>query len=364
MFTFDVTPEALFAERTRQFTALGIPRRSVTRVRRGVRDMWGMGEDGWVPVWAREAERAAGAGRPLLASLCWGAARFPALADAGRRFAFEQQLEWYLAAAPDFPVRFHRQVHDVPTPLHLFRRRVAPRPGVIVLSGGVDTWKMDLHRLAVATALGTGMLVVAMDMPGTGESPLPLTPAADRTYAEVVALLRRRYGTPVGLIGLSFGGLWAVKLALLGEVDAAVAIGAPTGASGEAGEVLRLPYGMAGIIGNALGLDALPSPAEAAALYRRFAVRELLDLPGSTPLLAVNGDHDQYVPLGDTTALAARPATTVWVIRGGTHCAPEHFPQLTLGMWGWLTARLHPGLAARPAEHLLRLPVRPVLTAA
>src|SRR6266516_1894161 len=157
MFTFDVAPEALFTERTRQFTALGIPRRTVARVRRGVHDLWGMNDGGWVPVWAREAERAGAAGRPLLASLCWGAARFPALADAGRRFAYEQQLEWYLAAAPDFPVRFHRQVHDVPTPLHLFRRRVAPRPGVIVLSGGVDTWKMDLHRLAVATALATGM---------------------------------------------------------------------------------------------------------------------------------------------------------------------------------------------------------------
>src|SRR5581483_7569973 len=131
--------------------------------------------------------------------------------------------------APQFPVRFHRQVHDVPTPLHLFRRRIAPQPGVLVLSGGVDTWKMDLHRLAVTTALATGMLVVALDMPGTGESDVPLTPSSDRVYAEVVRLLRRRYGVPVGLIGLSFGGHWAVKLAMLGEVDAAVAIGAPTG---------------------------------------------------------------------------------------------------------------------------------------
>ena len=356
MFTFDVPPDALFDERTRQFTSLGIPRRAVTRARNEIHDMWGMADDGWVPVWAREAERAAAQGDLLLASLCWGAARFPALANTGRVFAYEQQLEWYLAAAPGFPVRFHRQVRDVPTPLHLFRRRFAPRPGVIVLSGGVDTWKMDLHRLAVATALATGRLVVAMDMPGTGESKVPLSPDADRVYSEVVALLRKRYGMPVGFIGLSFGGLWAAKLALLGEVDAAVDIGGPTGAAGERVDVLRLPYGMSGIIGNALRLDAMPSSELVEELYRKFSLRDqgLLDRPGGAPLLAINGDRDQYVPLGDTTGLAGRPDTTVWVVPGGTHCAPERFAQVAIGMWGWIAARLHPSGATRTVERLVR----------
>jgi esterase FrsA len=53
------------------------------------------------------------------------------------------------------------------------------RPGVLVLSGGVDTWKVELHRMAAATALVTGLLVVSVDMPGTGEAPGPLAPDGD-----------------------------------------------------------------------------------------------------------------------------------------------------------------------------------------
>ncbi|WP_113704744.1 alpha/beta hydrolase [Nonomuraea lactucae] len=363
MFTFPVDPQAIFDERTAQFLAWGIPKATIAQARTEIRDMWGTAGDGWTPTWARHAEQARSEGRLLRAALCWGAARFPSLATPERRLANQRQLDCYLAAAARFTTRFTREVlrvDGVPVPAHLFQRRRGRPRGVMVLSGGVDTWKMELHRLAVSTALTTGLLVAAIDMPGTGESVQPLGPDSDRVLSGVVDLLRKRHGLPVAFLGLSFGGHWAAKLAMLGQVDAAVCLGGPTGAADERVDVLNLPYGMAGIIGNALGLDSLPGPGLVTELLDKFSLRGqgLLEAEGRAPLLAVNGANDQYIPLGDTTRLAGHPGTTVWIVRDATHCAPEHFKPMIVAIWGWLLGHLGGPLPARA----LRLPLRPLLT--
>ena len=376
MFTFPLDPQALLRERTRQLTRLGVPAALVARATTEIDDMWGTRPSSWVPVWSRYAEHAEQQGKLLSASLCWGAARFPALATPERRAAQERQLECYLKAARHFPVRFERLVLDVPhgtgttpVPLHLFRRRgdgsSAPR-GVLLVSGGVDTWKMDLHRLLVSSALATGLLVAAVDMPGTGESALALTPDSDVVLGALVELLRERHGRPVGFFGLSFGGHWAAKLALLGRVDAAVDVGGPTGiAERSPAELMGMPYGMAGIVGNALGLGELPDDATFADLFGRFSLRRqgLLEATGGAPLLAANGSEDQYIPRADVAGLAGRAETTVWIVRGATHCAPERFAPLLVAAWAWLSARLVPGRGARLAEEALLLPLRPLLVA-
>ncbi|MDO0934869.1 alpha/beta hydrolase [Streptomyces sp. DG2A-72] len=355
MFTFDVAPAALFEERARQFTAWGIPARTVARARDGITDMWGTGPGGWVPVWGQLAREAEAAGQWLRAAHLWGAARFPALATPERHEAYERQHAAYAraTAGPRLPVRFARGTMEVPLdggtvrlPVHLMARRRSRRPGVLMLSGGVDTWKVELHRMAVATALATGLLVVCVDMPGTGEAPGPLAPDADRLLSGLVAEIRRwRPGEPVAYLGLSFGGHWAVKLAVRGVVDAAVDIGGPTGAAGpeEPIDVLGLPCGMPGILGNALGLESLPEAAEIDGMLDAFSLRRqgLLG-PGAdsgVPLLAANGAHDQFIPRADTTRLADRPGTTVWIVPGATHCAAEHIRPLLAACWAWLLTR-------------------------
>jgi esterase FrsA len=378
MFTFQADPTEVIDERTRQFVACGIPARYVATARSRIDDMWGMGERGWVPVWGKLAEHADTSGDPLLASLCWGAARFPCLATGGRRFAHEQQLERYLAAAPRFRARFRRQVHTLPwqdgtaeIPVHYFQRpnrRPGGRPrGVLLLSGGVDTGKMELHRLAVTTALATGLLVAAIDMPGTGESDVPLSPGIDLLLAALVERLRAEHGAPVAFWGISFGGHWSAKLAMLGQVDAAVDLGGPTGVAADRTDILDLPYGMPGIIGNALRLDAPPTPDQVDVQLKAFSLRAqgLLERPGRAPLLALNGFDDQYIPRGDTTGLAGAPGTTTWLVRGATHCAPERFRPVAVAIWGWLAARMAPDSpTAALAESASRLPLTPLLARA
>ncbi|MFF4503333.1 alpha/beta hydrolase [Streptomyces sp. NPDC001401] len=368
MLTFDIAPAELFDERSRQFAAWGIPARTVARARAGITDMWETGPRGWVPVWAQLAEEAETAGEWLRAAQLWGAARFPALATPERHEAYERQRAAYARATAGrrLPVRFARGTVElpldggtVPFPVHLMARRHRRRPGVLVLSGGVDTWKVELHRMAVATALATGLLVVCVDMPGTGEAPGPLTPDGDRLLTALVGEIRRwRPGEPVAYLGLSFGGHWAVKLALRGVVDAAVDIGGPTGAAEpeEPIDVLALPYGMPGILGNALGLATLPEAPRTDVMLAEFSLRRqgLLDsaADNDVPLLAANGAHDQFIPRGDTTRLATLPNTTVWIVPGATHCAAEHIRPLLVATWAWLLTRS--AFRHRPAARTAR----------
>ena len=245
MFTFPVSPEDLFEERTRQFLKWGVPSAALERVRARVRDTWSDAPGGWCYEFSAEADASERAGRLLEAAALYGAARFPFAATDARRAAHEKQLACFLRAhqAGAFPVAFQRQVLATErgaVPVHLYARRAdaftrregAAAPPLLLVTGGVDTYKVELHRLAVALARLTGALVCAFDMPGTGESPGPLSSDGERVHLGVIDALRAELSPPhVSLIGLSFGGHWAAKLALLGKVDCAVDVGGPVGAT-------------------------------------------------------------------------------------------------------------------------------------
>ncbi|WP_243789301.1 alpha/beta hydrolase [Saccharopolyspora gloriosae] len=352
MFTFLVDPAELFTERARQFQSWGVSPTVIARARDRIDDMWGHGRTGWVPVWAEEARRKESEQDWAQAAACWGAARFPCLATADRREAYARQLECFRHASENLPVTFRRYLLDVPyrrqhtrVAAHIYRRPRAVSDQLLLLCGGVDTWKVELHRMALLISLISGLTVAAIDMPGTGESRVPLAADSDLLLAATarqLADLTRCSKT--ALLGLSFGGHWAAKLALTGRVDAAIDFGGPIGANGTAVDVLGLPHGMAGVIGNALDLPALPGRADADRFSLDFSLRRqgLLSSTSPSPLLAINGTGDPYVPLRDTIALADRPAAEVWLVPGTGHCARERLPRVLPPAIGWLLAELSP----------------------
>ena len=254
----------------------------------------------------------------------------------------------------EFPFAFERRLLNIPyrgesvlVATHVYALdRSEPAP-LVVLSGGVDTWKMELHRLAVQLMRWGKFRVVVMDMPGTGESPVFLKPDAELLYKGVIDYWKNqtKLRPPrIGIVGMSFGGHWALKLALQGEVDACVSIGGPAGITMADGLFLTsLPYGMSGILANAMGYGKMPLPDEAREHYARFSLQRqgLLDSPRLPPTLVVNGDQDPYVSLDDSLAFENIENADVWLVKGTGHCAEEALPRLMPGIIGWLQQELH-----------------------
>lgn len=349
MFTFALDADALFDERATQFVhAWGIPSQVVATARARIRDIWSDQPGGWTPEWAAGAEKAEAHGDWLLAALCWGAAKFPTIATPARAQAYRRQLMAYQRLVPNLPMSFERRSVSVDGPdgqtavvAHLFRRRHFPRPGTIVICGGVDTWKVELHRPALRIARATGFTVVALDNPGTGETTAPITPNAERIVAETIRAIAPAAEEPIGMIGVSFAGLWAAKLAIDGVVDAAITWGGPVGA-GEAADVHALPNGMSAILAHACGMTQMPTTEEFASLQQALSLRRqgYFDRVSAAPILAVNGEHDQFIPQLDTTVLAGLSGCEAWVVRDATHCAPERITFIMPAALMWLVAQM------------------------
>jgi esterase FrsA len=365
MFTFPVEPEDLFVERAAQMSAWGIPKAIVRDIRSSIHSMWESGEGGWTFEWTRRAERAERRGKWLLAAALHGGARFPVACTPERRTALDRQIDCFSKAAASFPVAFERRAVAVRTaqgtievPAHVYGKK-RPRRPVVLLSGGVDTYKVELHRLALVLCGLAGVRVVAIDMPGTGETPGALTPSSDEVYAGVLDAVADD-GAKRGVFGISFGGHWAAKLALTGRVDAAIDLGGPVGSVPlDADYVQRLPNGMTGIVANALGLDAIPARDETGRLIADFSLRRqgLFERAVSElPLLAINGLGDPYIPPDETLVFQGMNGAEAWVFRDGDHCAANLLPRFMPAVITYLRRRLHgESLANRSLDTLARM---------
>lgn len=374
MFTFPLNPSDLFNERSRQFQSWGIPRSTIKEVQYAIQDMWREAPGGWTHEWFQRGKQAEQQGKMLRAAACYGAARFPSACTAFRQNAYDKQLECYLKAAPRFPCQFERRVipvhyrsEAIDVPVHIFTPRNGNINTQVLLSGGVDTWKMELHRLALALCRFGGFRTVAIDMPGTGESTVPLAPDGDVIYRGVIEAFSEEagQGSKFGFLGISFGGHWAVKLALTAAIHASVDIGGPVGARDRtAEEFSNLPHGMVGIIGNAMGLSEIPSTDDMEEILASFSLKKqgLLERDTAASLLVINGDADPYVPPEDTTVFAGRANADVWLVPGGYHCVANQFLRIMPGAIAWLRCKLWEETNFNLALYAVTRAIRPPLT--
>jgi esterase FrsA len=353
-YEFDVDTAALFGERCPQWVSLGLPAADLDRVRTAITTMWTDGPGGWTYELSALARGYAGRGDNYLASLAYGAAKFPVLASEAKREAHRRQAAEYAKAAPGFGMAFERRIVHLPyrgatmaVPVHLLSAAgdYSQEP-VLLFSGGLDTWKMDLHLLAAAFARGARVTVMAFDQPGTGETQAPLDAYADEVIQGLIAEARRLGNGTAAHFGLSFGGNFAAMSGLSAAVDAAIDLGGPVQASFEAGNIQHLMFGMADIAGNAYGFTVPPTLAQQAAACRPFNRGALLRQHRNAPMLVINGADDVHVVQADTLAFRGRPGTEIILVPGTGHCAASKLPQIIPVMIGWLRARL---AASQPA---------------
>ena len=288
-------------------------------------------KDHWAEEWSRvglpyeakgdELEKKGAGGKEIAATYRTGfelcrMGRYPCASTAGKKQAYQHSLRIYRKAARHFatpievvelPFKGGKLVGYLQVPAGV------SRPPVVMHWGGVDGWKED--RLHASEMMhGLGIATLAVDMPGTGESPIRYTdPDAERGYSLFLDHLAQRKdldGSRVGIWGGSFGGYWAARLAHVEHkrLKGAVFQGGsvhhgfqekwlrPAFATGASGYLFG-PSSMFEARSQALGVQTLEEFLKIAPSFSLLD-RGLLDGP-SAPILGVNGKLDDMAPVDD-----------------------------------------------------------------
>jgi len=193
----------------------------------------------------------------------------------------------------------------------LDRRGLPENAPVLLASGGVDNWKMDLQRRVALLANQIGVRVVAFDVPGTGESDAPVTSdGGAQTVRRLIASARLVGDDTVAHLASSLHGR-----SLLGHHRSGwrarrrCRVGQPVQAAFTSGDPAH--FDMAGIVDKGLGSDTLPDPVVKAATFRTGSLRLPLDTTTNAPILVINGAGDVRVPHADTPVFEDRRDTEV-----------------------------------------------------
>jgi esterase FrsA len=346
-YQWPLDPQELFVERYPQMINTGLPAQDADAMRAAITEMWADAPGGWVFEWSRLGARYAEEGNEALATLAYGWAKFPVIADNAKLEALQHQIDHYMLAAKDFPIDLVRRFVEVPyrgsstrLPVHVLAAPDLPENApVLIASGGVDSWKMDLHTLFAAFALNTSARVIAFDIPGTGECPIPLSRDSVKMIDGLVAYARELGDGTVAHLGISMGGYFSAATGLAGSVDAAIVLGGPVESAFAPGRSFQ--FGMADIVGNAFGFDRRPSVEEAAERRAQMSLRPLLDEDRNSPMLVVNGADDIHVPREDTLVFEDRRDTRVELLADTGHCAVSRLGDVVPMMIDWLNVTLY-----------------------
>ena len=332
----------IFVERSPQMVNTGMSEADVKAMRSAIKNMWPDEPGGWVYEWSKLAKYYADESRHDLALLAYGWAKYPSLADESKRKAFKHQLEQYKLASSGFPVSFERQHLDVSyesethqLAVHkLFAPETPKDAPVIIASGGVDSWKMDLHQIFSQLAIFTKARVILFDIPGTGETEIPLGYESLQILDGLIDAARDMGNGKVAHLGISMGGYFSAFSGLTKKVDGSVVIGGPVAASYKPNR--NWQFGMADILGNALGFDNKPTDEALSTRRANMSLQALLDQDDNAPMLVINGADDVHVPQSDTLVFEGRKDTTVMLLPDAGHCAPSKFPEMMGAMVPWL----------------------------
>ncbi|MGS0894503.1 alpha/beta hydrolase family protein [Burkholderia stagnalis] len=181
------------------------------------------------------------------------------------------------------------------------------RQPVVVRWSGIDTWKEERQDINDAF-YRAGFAVVTMDMPGTGESPVLATADGERQFVPVLDWIARQAefdASRVALVGMSWGGYWATKLAYqhAGRLAAVVNWAGPVHYSFQRDWLLKSQLADSYLMdiqaarARCVGKEDYEDYIEAASKLSLLDAG-LLDRP-HPPMLLVNGKDDKQQSLDD-----------------------------------------------------------------
>src|SRR5712692_4854772 len=306
--------------------------------------------DAWAAAWSaigdryltqeRAQEKAAPAAARenyLQAWRYYSFARWPVPNSPGKQQAYRKAIGAFLAHGrlldpPLGVLRIPFEGKDI-VAYRQMPKTAQPAPVVIAI-GGLDSRKEDMaERFQPMLAHGAGY--VAVDMPGTGESPLKIAPGAERVLSrllDAVTASARTDKSRVAIYGGSFGGYWSTILAAT-ERDRVKAVFAQSPPIHETFSAAALERAMSN---KEYLFDYIPAYmsvyAEVETLDDLRAARAKASLQAQgilgramAPLLVIGGVHDTQAPIADIDLLLHSGETPkeAWINPAGGHMGRE-----------------------------------------
>jgi pimeloyl-ACP methyl ester carboxylesterase len=269
--------------------------------------------------------------------------RWPIPASPGKQRSYEKAIEAFLAHArfwdpPLEIVRIPFEGKEIIGYLRLPKNANRPVPLVLAVNG-LDSRKEDLSE-SFSAILPFGIGFLAVDGPGTGQSPIKVSENAERMFSRVLDYVATRPEIDknrVAMHGVSWGAYWATKMAIVerARLRGASAQSPPTDT------FFQKDFLMNSLLGNREYLfDQVPAlmaifdnvhtvDEMAEVLPRMSLVKQGLLGKPMAPMLILAGVKDTQVPISDIYLLLDKGDVpkTAWINPEGGHLGRQ------VGVW-------------------------------
>jgi len=261
--------------------------------------------------------------------------RWPVPASEGKKRSYAKALEAFRAATkkldpPLETIRIPFEGSEIIGYLRLPKAGKGPAPVLLAISG-LDSRKEDMAmNYGVILEYGIGFL--AIDSPGTGQAPIKAGESSERMFSRAIDYLLTRPDvdkTRLAVVGQSFGGYWAAKLAIV-EHDRlhAVVAQSPLVDGGFQKDFVwgRLHGNREYLFGMASAMEAIldnaKSEEEVAEQFPKLSlVKQGLIGKPTAPMLIIAGALDTQVPVADAYLLLSNGDVPkeAWINPKGGH---------------------------------------------
>lgn len=261
--------------------------------------------------------------------------RWPIPASPGKQRSYELAMEAFLAHArfwdpPLEIVHIPFEGKEIIGYLRLPKNAKGPVPIVLAVNG-LDSRKEDLAE-SFAAILPFGVGFLAVDGPGTGQSPIKVSANAERMLSRVLDYLQTRPEVDknrIAMHGVSWGAYWATKMAIVEKAR----IKGSSAQSPPVDEFFQKQFLMNSLLGNREYLfDQVPAlmaifdnvktiDEMAQVLPAMSLVKQGLLGKPMAPMLILAGVRDTQVPIADIYLLLSKGDVpkTAWINPQGGH---------------------------------------------
>jgi pimeloyl-ACP methyl ester carboxylesterase len=270
--------------------------------------------------------------------------RWPAEhASTKKTLSYQKSIEAFLAHArfmdpPLEVVHIPFEGKEIIGYMRLPKGATGPVPMVIAVNG-LDSRKEDLSE-SFSAILPYGIGFIAVDGPGTGQSPVKASPTADRALSKVIDYLQTRPEVDksrLAMHGVSWGAYWGTKLAILekARLRCVSVQSPPTDLFFQKDFVVNSLLGnreylfdqipaMMSIFDNVTTVDGIVE------IFSKMSLENqgLLGKP-TTPMLILAGTKDTQVPISDVYKLldSGDVPKDAWINPQGGHLGRQ------VGVW-------------------------------